>query len=80
MALTHSPLQHFFNVLCYKNTLEETKGPMTSSELASCYASIVFANPEEAATWLKSWNNLEDTSLRILNGKSFFLEFVPVTS
>ena len=49
VALTHSPLQHFFNVLCFKAQLEESRGPLSSNDIAALYMSVEFANPEETA-------------------------------
>ena len=54
VALKHSPLQLMFSVLGFKNEYEQKHGPIKSEALAKRYEdSIIWANPEEAATWLQ---------------------------
>ena len=53
VTLAHSPLQNFFNILTFKQSLEEARGPLTADKLAELYDKHVkFANPDDAATWL----------------------------
>jgi len=53
VTLSHSPLQNFFNVLTFKHSLEDARGPLNADKLAEMYDQHVkFANPDDAVPWL----------------------------
>ena len=52
VALKHSPLQQFYNVLGFKTEYESKHGPIKSEALSKLYEEhIVWANPDDAVTW-----------------------------
>lgn len=52
VTLAHSALQSIYNVLIFKQTLEEKNGPMTADAVAEYYDKhVTFADPNDAAPW-----------------------------
>ena len=53
VALKHSPLQQFYNVLQFKAEYESKHGAVKSEVLAKLYEDIKFANPDDAVPWVQ---------------------------
>ncbi len=65
VALKHTPLQQFYNIIGFKMDYERKHGTITSEALAKLYEDKVrFANPDDAVAWTvwqifkKSWTGL----------------------